>query len=81
MCEHVHMMDLNTYLTTTGTSQRAFAEKVGISASFLNELLRTDKEPGLETAQKIATATDGTVPLEAWPKLAAVISAAMEASK
>lgn len=79
MCERLPMMDLSTYLAATGTSQRAFAEKVGISPSFLNELLRTEKEPGLETAQKIATATDGTVPLEAWPKLAAVIAAAQGA--
>lgn len=73
------MMDLSTYLADTGTSQRAFAERVGISPSFLNELLRTDKEPGLETAQKIAAETGGAVPLTAWPKLAAVVAAAREA--
>jgi transcriptional regulator with XRE-family HTH domain len=80
MCERDGMMDLSTYLTTTGTSQRAFAEKVGISPSFLNELLRTDKEPGLETAQRIATETEGAVPLSAWPKLAALLAAARGAA-
>jgi transcriptional regulator with XRE-family HTH domain len=73
------MMDLKTYLAETGTSQRAFAEKVGVSPSFLNEILRTDKEPGLETAQRIATATDGAVAVSAWPRLAALIAAAREA--
>lgn len=74
------MMDLKTYLAKTGTSQRAFAERAGISPSFLNEVLRTTKEPGLEMAQKIAAATDGAVSLAAWPKLAAVIAAARGAA-
>lgn len=72
-------MNLDTYLKSTRTSQRAFAEKVGLSASFVNEMLQGTKEPGLDTAQKIAAATDGAVPLSAWPRLAAVIAAAREA--
>ena len=74
------MMDLKTYLAETGTSQRAFAEKAGLSPSFLNEMLQGTKEPGLDTAQRIASATDGAVSLAAWPKLAAVIAAARGAA-
>lgn len=74
------MMDLKTYLATTGTSQRAFAERAGISPSFLNEVLKETKEPGLEMAQKIASATEGAVSLAAWPKLAAIIAAARGAA-
>lgn len=70
------MMDLNTYLATTGTSQRAFAEKVGISPSFLSEILNGPKEPGLDTAQKIEAATGGAVKPNAWPRLAKLFAAA-----
>lgn len=75
------MMDLKTYLAETGTSQRAFAERVGLSASFVNEMLQGTKEPRLDTAQKIAAATDGAVALSAWPRLAAIIAAASEATQ
>ena len=78
MCEYRPMMTLKTYLADTGTSQRAFAEKVGLSPSFVNEMLQGTKEPGLDTAQRIAAATDGAVALSSWPRLAAVIAAAQE---
>lgn len=74
MCERHGMMDLRTYLTSTGTSQSAFAERVGISASFLSEILSGPKEPGAEMAQKIEAATDGAVPMAAWPRLARLIA-------
>lgn len=74
MCERQGMMELKTYLTSTGTSQAAFAERVGISASFLSEILNGPKEPGPEMAQKIEAATNGAVPMSAWPRLAKLIA-------
>lgn len=61
MCERLAMMDLSTYLAATGTSQRAFAEKVGISPSFLNEIIQGAKAPSLAVALKIVDAADGSV--------------------
>lgn len=63
MCERSGMMDLKTYLAATGTSQRAFAEKVGIAPSFLNEILRGTKAPSLAVALKICEAAGGSVPV------------------
>lgn len=74
------MMDLKTYLADKGITQRAFAEKTGLSPSFINEMAQGTKEPGLDTAQIIARVTDGAVPLNAWPRLAALIAAARDAN-
>jgi transcriptional regulator with XRE-family HTH domain len=65
------MMDLSTYLAQTGTSQRAFAEKVGISPSFLNEIVQGTKAPSLAVAIKIAEAADGAVSMASLVKGAA----------
>lgn len=61
MCERGRMMDLSTYLAKSGTSQRAFAEKVGISPSFLNEIVQGTKAPSLAVAIKISEAAEGSV--------------------
>lgn len=55
------MMTLDTYLKTTGTSQRAFAALVGASPSFMNEIVQEKKTPGLALAVKISEATQGKV--------------------
>lgn len=71
MCELLPMMDLSTYLTENRISQRAFAEKVGISPSFLNEILQGAKAPSLAVALKITDAADGAVSLASLVKGAA----------
>lgn len=65
------MMDLSTYLEKTGTSQRAFAEKVGISPSFLNEIAKGTKAPSLAVAIKITEAAEGAVSMSSLVKGAA----------
>ncbi len=71
MCERLRMMDLSTYLAQTGTSQRSFAEEVGISPSFLNEIVQGTKAPSLAVAIKIAEAADGAVSMASLVKGAA----------
>ena len=66
MCERMGMETLASYLAASGTSQRAFAEAVGASPSFINEIVRGLKKPGRGLAVRIAQATCGTVPLDAW---------------
>lgn len=61
MCELHRMMNLDTYLKDTGTSQRAFAQLVQVSPSFLNEIVQEKKTPGLALALKICEATNGQV--------------------
>lgn len=80
MCECQCMMNLDTYLKQSGTSQRAFADEVGISPSFLNEILGATRNPGLATAQRIEAATGGEVPIDTWPNLAPLLAAARRAA-
>ena len=61
MCECGGMMTLHTYLTAAQISQRAFARSVPVSASFLNEIVKEKKTPGLALALKICEATQGKV--------------------
>ena len=53
-----------------------WAQDFGISRPYLYALIDGSRNPSLEVAQRIATATCGAVPLEAWPNLWAVIDAA-----
>ncbi len=59
-----------------GRTYGEWAEIFGVSRPHLHALLSGDRQPSLSVAQRIATATDGRVPLTAWPNLAAVVNAA-----
>lgn len=59
---------LSEYLTKTGTSQRAFADKLGVSPSYLNELVKNLKQPRLDLAFRIERITKGAVPARSWIK-------------
>ncbi len=70
MCELAGMEKLSRYLTDTGTRQSQFADALGISRSYLNELLNSEatrKQPSPALAVRIENATKGGVPVEAWP--------------
>lgn len=53
-----------------------WARDFGISRPYLYALIDGSRNPSLEVAQRIATATCGEVPLESWPNLSAIIDAA-----
>lgn len=55
------MTALANYLKKSGITQRAFAEKVGVSDSYISEIVNGTKSPGLRLALRIATATGGVV--------------------
>lgn len=63
-----------------GRKRSDFADQVGISAGYLTQLAGGIRTPGLDIAQRIERATDGSVPIESWPKLAALLKAARSAA-
>ena len=58
------MTTLTTYLATTGMTQRQLAETANVSPSFLNEIVKGAKTPGLQVALRIHSATGGAVGIE-----------------
>ena len=74
------MNKLQTYLKDNTLSQSRFAEMIGVNQATISKLCAGAISPNLETAQKIATATNGAVPLDSWPKLAALLKAARSAA-
>lgn len=66
MCEHARMDHLKSYLAAARIKQTDFAAKVGISPSFLSDILHGNRTPSLATAGRIAEATRGKVPVSAW---------------
>lgn len=59
---------LERHLTETDTSRAAFARRAGLHASTIQKILDGDRHPDLHTALAIASASDGAVPIESWPK-------------
>ena len=57
------MTTLSQYLQASGTTQRAFAALVSVSPSYINEIAKGTKSPGLRLALRIQDATDGAVPV------------------
>lgn len=49
-----------------------------ISRPYLYALADGSRQPSIEVASRIAAATDGAVPVTAWPKLAEIVRAANE---
>tara|TARA_R110002020_G_scaffold474099_3_gene704524 strand:- start:663 stop:872 length:210 start_codon:yes stop_codon:yes gene_type:complete len=57
---------LKDFLNSSGLSQRAFAEQVGIDPSYLSLLVSGQKRPSLKLAVSIEKATGGKVPCVSW---------------
>jgi transcriptional regulator with XRE-family HTH domain len=74
-CEQGGMEQLKSYLDKTGATLREFGRDARISASFLSEITSGLKNPSLPVALRIQAATNGAVPLSAWPNLKAVADA------
>lgn len=60
------MDKLAKWLLRTGMSQQDAAHKLGISAGYLSLLLANKRQPTARMALRIADATEGEVPVEAW---------------
>ncbi|UWQ30225.1 helix-turn-helix transcriptional regulator [Leisingera sp. M523] len=60
------MATLSKYLKRKKIRQKAFAEKVGISAPYLNQILAGKRRPGIDLMEKIQNATGGEVPVSEW---------------
>lgn len=74
------MKTLSAYVETLDKpSKAAVAEHLGVSRPYLYGLLDGTRQPSLEVAQRIARATDGAVPITAWPNIAAILEAAKAA--
>lgn len=55
--------------------QSVIAVKVGVSPSYISDLLSGRRVPSLDVAMRISAATNGAVPLRSWPNLAAIAEA------
>lgn len=64
-CEQQHMMTLEQYLAEEKQTQRDFAQSLGMSPSYMNEIVKGVKCPSLSLALKIVNATDGKVSIAA----------------
>lgn len=60
------MEKLRSYLEANSLSQAAFAVRVGLNQATISKLCAGSMRPSLETAARIAAATDGAVPYESW---------------
>lgn len=54
-------MNLADYLREAGLTSSQFAEVVGVPPSTITRIVRGDRTPRIETAAKIALATNGAV--------------------
>lgn len=62
------MTQLREYLTKNGITQGEFADRLGISRTYLNEIVGGRKTPTLEIAFAIQTQTDMEVTASSWVK-------------
>lgn len=66
MCDILVMLTLHDYIMDQGWTQADAAASIGISRSYLAEILSGAKQPGRATIDKIVTATRGAVPAVVW---------------
>jgi DNA-binding transcriptional regulator YdaS (Cro superfamily) len=59
------MMTLSQYLKDRNLTQRTFAAQVGVSPSYMNEIVQGVKAPRMTVAAKIERLTGGAVPMAA----------------
>ena len=64
------MSNLLKYLDDNAMSQRAFAKLIGVDASIVSRLARSEIRPSLDLAFAIERETSGAVPAVSWVPLA-----------
>lgn len=57
---------LANIILQSGSTRAAWAERLGISASYLSDILNGKKRPSLELAVRIESATAGAVTPASW---------------
>ncbi len=62
-CANNARMTLSEYLKTNGIRQTRFAEKMGMSNSYLSQIVSGDRKPSLTLALRIQAETGGAVDL------------------
>lgn len=68
-----HMSDLHSHIKANpGKTIAEWAECFGISRPYLYALVDGTRRPSLDVAKRIAAATDGSVPITAWPNFAKI---------
>lgn len=60
------MLKLKEWMARQGLNQVQAADLLGLSRSYLSEILSEKKPPGRKAMHKIADVTGGAVPLDAW---------------
>lgn len=66
MCDNRDMTLSEYFISHPDLTQVALAERIGISRSYLAELMSGVKKPAIATIVKVAAATGGAVPPESW---------------
>jgi len=73
------MEALKTYIKSKPSKTMAeWANDLGVSRPFLYGLLDGNRQPSIKVAKRINAATDGMVPITAWPNIRAVLDAAKD---
>jgi len=57
---------LALYIQNSDHTQASFASRLGISASYMSDMINGNKRPSLALAFKIETETKGAVPAASW---------------
>ncbi len=54
------------FIRTSGQSRTTWADRLGVSRSYLSDILNGNKTPSLDLAVRIERLTDGAVPARSW---------------
>lgn len=57
---------LSAWMKANKINQTELAPRIGVTTSMLSHILSGRKRPSLDTANRIASATEGAVPTAAW---------------
>jgi transcriptional regulator with XRE-family HTH domain len=66
ICDIVGMNALHRYAAETAKTHAELAEEIGLSRSYVTEILSGTRRPGRKAIEKIADATNGAVPAQSW---------------
>lgn len=56
------------FITSSGENRATWAGRLGVSRSYMSDLLNGKRQPSLDLALRIARLTGGAVPVECWER-------------
>ena len=69
------------FITQSGQTRAMWAERLGVSRSYLSDVVNGNRRPSLDLAVRIARLTGGAVPVESWvPDASAPVGDAEDAA-